>query len=201
MAGKEYRDHPDRIKWDSKYGSNPDLFGRGPSDWLLHCYPTIERLISLPATALDIGAGPGRNSLALARRGFDVTALDISGVALERLGKLAEAERLDITTVRTSAYDWDWAPAVFSLVIDFFYLERPLIPKIAGTVVPGGLICFETYTTGQLDAPVSPKCPREFLLEPGELPTLFDGFETLESREGPLPDGRVTAAWLGRRVR
>lgn len=197
---KDYSDHPDRIKWDARYSDNPDVFGRAPSRWLLHCYPLIERYTRIPAQALDIAAGQGRNSLALARRGFDVTAIDISPIGLKRLNDLANAEYLEVETVHTSVHDWDWPENRFDLVLDFLFLERPVLERIHRTCRPGGLLCFEAYTIDQLGAPVGPKCPKEYLLERDELPTLFPGFETLESREGPLSDGRVTAAWLGRRI-
>ncbi len=177
------------------------MFGRGPADWLLHCYPEIERLIRLPAKALDIAAGQGRNSLALARRGFEVTALDISPVGLAQIRERAEAEHLSVETVYSAVQDWSWPENGFDLVVDFFFLERPILSQIARTCKPGGLVCFEAYTIDQLDAPVGPKCPREYLLDRGELPALFKGYETLDHREGKLSDGRVTASWLGRRIR
>ncbi len=199
--GNDYRDHPDRIKWDGKYSESPDVFGRGPAEWLLRCYPLIERHLNLPAKALDIAAGQGRNSLALARRGFEVLALDISPVGLAQLQNRADESGLPVNTVYSAVQDWSWPENEFDLVADFFFLERPVLGRIARTCRPGGLVCFEAYTVAQLNAPVGPKCPREYLLEPGELPSLFPGFETLDQREGELPDGRVTASWLGKRLR
>ncbi len=52
-----------------------------------------------PGRAVDLGAGEGRNSLWLARAGWDVTAVDLSSVALDRLGERAASEGLDVTTV------------------------------------------------------------------------------------------------------
>ena len=52
-----------------------------------------------PGSAVDLGAGEGRNSLWLARRGWDVTAVDASAVALDRLAAVAAAEGLSIRTV------------------------------------------------------------------------------------------------------
>ena len=47
--------------------------------------------------ALDIGCGPGTQTIALAKRGFTVTATDISHSAVESTLQLAEAENVSIT--------------------------------------------------------------------------------------------------------
>ena len=49
-----------------------------------------------PGRALDVGSGPGRNSLWLAGRGWEVTALDGSAVALRQAGELATVAGLQL---------------------------------------------------------------------------------------------------------
>ena len=49
--------------------------------------------------ALDIGAGDGRNSLYLAKRGFEVRAVDLSKNAIHKLSERAVREHLSIHTV------------------------------------------------------------------------------------------------------
>lgn len=48
-----------------------------------------------PGVALDLGCGTGGDALWLARRGWKVTAVDISPTAVERVAVLAHTERLD----------------------------------------------------------------------------------------------------------
>jgi SAM-dependent methyltransferase len=57
-----------------------------------------------PGPVLDIGAGTGRVSLELARRGHDVTALDTDGELLAELARRADA--LPLTTVTADARDF-----------------------------------------------------------------------------------------------
>ena len=44
-----------------------------------------------PCRALDLGCGTGTNSVWLAQQGFDVTAIDVAPLAVERAEKLAHA--------------------------------------------------------------------------------------------------------------
>lgn len=55
----------------------------------------------------DLGCGAGRTSLALARRGFEVLAVDLSKPMLERIGKIAAQEKLPITCVHTNLVQLD----------------------------------------------------------------------------------------------
>ncbi len=53
------------------------------------------------ARVLDVGCGPGRHSLALARRGIDVVGIDRSAAFLDLARAAAEAEHLDVEFVET----------------------------------------------------------------------------------------------------
>jgi methylase of polypeptide subunit release factors len=48
-------------------------------------------------SALDLGTGPGTQAIQLARRGFDVTATDISAAAIRLAREKAVAQGLSIT--------------------------------------------------------------------------------------------------------
>ena len=65
-------------------------------------------------TALDLGCGQGRNALWLAERGFTVTGLDLSPVAIEQararaaeLGLDATFESVDLLTWNPDGQEWD----------------------------------------------------------------------------------------------
>lgn len=88
-------------RWDERYREHPGLFG-APPDWI------CARLAELPpgSHVLDVGAGEGRVSLAAARLGHIVTAVDLSVVAIERLRDAAAAEGLSIETHVADAVAW-----------------------------------------------------------------------------------------------
>lgn len=74
--------------WNQRYDQTELVWSAGPNVW-------VEQVTSglTPGTALDLGAGEGRNALWLAENGWDATAVDFSSVAIERAGGLAR-ERL-----------------------------------------------------------------------------------------------------------
>lgn len=70
-----------------------------------------------PGRALELGCGTGTNAVYLARRGFDVTAIDLSEVALEQARRRAAAAHLRITFQAVDLVDWH-PGRTFDLVFD-----------------------------------------------------------------------------------
>jgi SAM-dependent methyltransferase len=141
---------------------------------------------------LDLACGRGRHVLAVRRAGGRVVAMDRSAEALRALR--AAAGGPDVLPVRTDLEDGHGIPArdaAFGAVLVFRYLHRPLAPEIERVLRPGGLLLYETFTAHQRDLPHGPGNP-DFLLEPGELPTLFPGLVVLAHEEtctpGPRPE-------------
>src|SRR4051812_361947 len=66
-------DHPDRIRWNTRYG--------GGAAVSFHAHPLAAQALSLPLPAgpvLDLACGPSGAGLAAAAAGRQVTAVDIS---------------------------------------------------------------------------------------------------------------------------
>lgn len=65
--------------WDEMYRSCDQVFSGKPNGVLV-----TETVDLPPGQALDVGCGEGADALFLARRGWQVTAVDISQIALQR---------------------------------------------------------------------------------------------------------------------
>ncbi|MFT3660649.1 MAG: class I SAM-dependent methyltransferase [Gordonia sp. (in: high G+C Gram-positive bacteria)] len=83
--------------WDERYGSADRL-------WTAQANPALIREAAelTPGTALDVGSGEGADARWLADRGWHVTAVDISQVALDRAAAMDSREtiawrRVDLT--------------------------------------------------------------------------------------------------------
>ncbi|MEU8250293.1 class I SAM-dependent methyltransferase [Nonomuraea sp. NPDC048916] len=76
----------DQQFWDTRYAGKDRLWSGKPN-------PALVRETSglAPGHALDLGCGEGADAIWLASRGWRVTAVDISGVALERAAAHAAA--------------------------------------------------------------------------------------------------------------
>ncbi len=95
-----------RRYWDAgaiAYDSAIDHQPRTRIEWAVWTATLARRLPTDPCRVLDVGAGTGFLSLIAARLGHHVTALDLSGVMLDRIRDKAQAEGLSIELVQARA--------------------------------------------------------------------------------------------------
>ena len=160
----------DQIKWDKKYTDNDSLLGFREPSALLKQFSSYAGGIR----ALDIACGTGRNTLYLAQHGFEVDALDISAVALQKLTQHLQ-QVTDLSFVHTQLTDLDsYTPPLssYDLIIQTNFLDRRLIPLLASALTRNGILIIETY---MLDPDNEKKgSNKTYLLIPGELPTYFN---------------------------
>ncbi len=105
---------------------------------------------------LDVGCGPGRHTLALASRGFEVVGVDRSPDFLQLAREAADAARLTAATfveldVRELAFDAEF-DAVICLCQGGFGLlggrdEPAVFEKIAAALRPGGRLALSAFST------------------------------------------------------
>lgn len=160
----------------------------------------IEYLSIIPkGKALDIACGEGRNSIYLARHGFEVEAIDISEAAINRSREAAGDLRINFIAADLEGFK---IPAdTCDLIINFNYLQRSLVPAIKNGLKRGGYLIFETYTLEQKELG-HPKNP-EFLLGTNELLRLFSDLHIIYYREGVVEEAerkKAVASLVGRKV-
>ena len=136
--------------WNQSYLDTPDLFGNEPAPLLVQNADVIDR--ALPV--LDVGCGQGRNTFFLARRGFDLHALDPSEVALEQTRAAAETEGLKIHTRCGFLTDVVRPTDGFGSILVFGLI--PILPRtqidemvasIQSLIARGGLLFITAFTT------------------------------------------------------
>jgi len=128
-------------EWDARYSEGDGARWSGRPNGRL-----LAEVASLaPGRALDVGCGEGADAIWLARRGWTVTAIDISDVALIRAREAAELAGAAVEWVRGDALHTPFPAGSFDLVS----MQYPALPKAAGgaamrslldTVRPGGLL-------------------------------------------------------------
>ena len=93
MKRSEHKENS-KAWWEEKYlQTDGYLYSKAPSSFL------FDHLDLLPKDAkiLEIAAGEGRNAVALAAKGFQVTAIDWAPTALERAKTLASESGVSAT--------------------------------------------------------------------------------------------------------
>lgn len=125
-------------EWDRRYAVGEFVWDTGPNRFV------AEELSGLaPGLALDLGAGEGRNAVWLAGRGWQVTAVDFSGVALGKGRRLARERGVTVDWVQADLGDYRPAPGAYQLVV-IAYLQLPpdglatVLRRAAGALAPAG---------------------------------------------------------------
>jgi tellurite methyltransferase len=176
----------DRARWDARYRDRPPA--AAPSAFLIALDALLPRPQpgAPPPTALDVAGGGGRNAVWLARRGLDVTCVDVSPVGLAHARDAAVAAGVPL---RTLVVDLETAPlprGPFDVIVSIDFLHRPLFAAFPAALATGGLLVFAQATRTNLTRHSHPSA--RFLLNDGELPALVGGLEVLRYDEGWFDD-------------
>jgi SAM-dependent methyltransferase len=100
-----------QAEWDKRYTERERLWSGRPNGALV---AEVNGLT--PGRVLDVGCGEGADAVWLAREGWDVTALEVSGVALERAAGHARDAGVVIHWVHAGLAEAALPPASFDLV-------------------------------------------------------------------------------------
>jgi tellurite methyltransferase len=133
-----------------------------------------------PGRALDLACGTGRHAVWLAGRGWQVTAVDGSDVAIASLR--ARCPAVDARVADLAVHGFDPGLDAWDLVLVCYYLQRDLFEPVKRAVVPGGLALVIVHL-------VEPGHETSrYSMRPGELRAQFDGWVVHHLREGPPDD-------------
>lgn len=163
--------------------------------------PWVVRAASLIAAGgrvLDLAAGEGRHARWFAARGHPVLAVDRDTGAMQRL---AAVPGIEARVVDLEAGSWPLAGERFAGIVVTCYLHRPLLPRLAEALEPGGVLVYETFMVGNevFGRPANP----DFLLSRNELLETFGGtLEVIAFRQGYVdrPRQAMMQAIIARRA-
>lgn len=182
----------ERQKWDARYRER-GAATRAPAGFLV----AVSDLLPRSGRALDVGGGSGRNALWLARRGLEVTVADISAVGLALARDHARDAGVSVQTWCADLEAEPLPPGPWDVILDFHFLLRPLLPRFADALAPGGCLVFAHPTARNLLH--HPRPGPAYLLENRELPGLVQGLAPILYREGWNEEGRHEAELVARR--
>ena len=139
-------------EWDQRYAESDRIWSGQPNQALVAEVAEVP-----PGRALDVGCGEGADVVWLARQGWDVTGLEVSGVALQRARQHADEAGVAVRWVHSGLVEAALAPAGFDLVTAFYPAlphaddhapERALLHAVA----PGGTLLFVHHVIDTVQA-------------------------------------------------
>jgi SAM-dependent methyltransferase len=170
--------------WDERYATDEFVYGTEPNDFLKAHADKLK-----PGRVLCLADGEGRNGVFLATLGFEVTAVDLSAVGLEKAQRFAAENGVEITTIHADLNDFDIAPNHWDNIVSIFCnLPAPLREKVhpaaAAGLTKGGVFLLEAYTVRQLEMPGQggPPVP-EMMYSADMLKQDFQGVEIVHAEE------------------
>ncbi|MFN8454027.1 MAG: methyltransferase domain-containing protein [Anaerolineae bacterium] len=184
-----------RRRWDERYANFSSKDRRQPTAFVRAYLPQLPQ----QGHALDVAAGAGRHSLALARHGLRVDAIDISAQGLSLAQQRAQEAGAAIHFI-VADVERPWLPhRAYDVILVSYFLYRPLFPLIKTRLCSGGWLIYETLTVAQKEISSSQPLRPEFLLKPGELKDAFADLEILLYDEGQHERG-IAAQLLARKL-
>ncbi len=181
--------------WSDRYRAAGEayLFGTAPNRYLA----AQAALLAPGMRALSVADGEGRNAVWLAEQGLDVTATELSPVAIEKAEALAASRGVKVDFALADALNWIYPDDAFDLVVAVFIQfaapdERAaLFERLQRTLRPGGRIVLQGYTPKQLEYRTGGPSAVENLYTAALLREAFAGLEieTLDEYEDELDEG------------
>lgn len=171
-------------RWDQRYAISDYYYGTEPNDFLKENL----QLFQAKGKILCLAEGEGRNAVFLAKLGFDVTAVDISEVGLQKLSELANASNVKVKTICANLADFQIDPESWDGIISIWcHVPSALRAKLYKNCVSGlkksGVILVEAYTPDQI--PLKTGGPQDPDLMPWlrQLQEELKGLQVLEAQE------------------
>lgn len=170
-------------KWDERFNTDEYVYGKEPNHFLESVADKIPE-----GKILCLGEGEGRNAVFLAKKGYDVTAVDASEIGLKKAKKLADENSVSIhTTIKNLEHFKIHKNHWQGIVSIFCHLPKSFRSKLHHDCVTGlnsgGMFVMEAYSPDQLKYNTGgPKVP-ELLYDPQEIIKELTGLDFIHAKE------------------
>lgn len=168
--------------WNTHYSANEYAYGTEPNDFLKEqTFPSNGKILCL-------AEGEGRNSVYLAKQGYDVTGVDFSVAGIEKINRLAEENGVEVTTICADLAEFDCGENNWDgIVLIFAHLPVAVREKVHhqlyNALKPGGKLVLEAYRQEQLEYQTGGPKSLDLLYSKELLATDFNLFRKLSIEE------------------
>jgi SAM-dependent methyltransferase len=191
MNSEEQRAH-----WDLKYEQGVTSLTK-PDPFFISAYRRfVDQSFPNAGVALDLAGGLGRHALWLASRNWQVSVVDLSDVAIEKLSQAALKLNVKLDLFTLDAAEYKFEPTRFDLIVLFFHVDRNLFPKIFLSLNPGGLLICKAHLRWDAVERLAPVSTDP--LYRNELVSLVPLLHVMYHKERPVRD-RGVVEFVGRK--
>lgn len=177
-AADRWSDRGGTAWWDGFYGDRErrvPFFADAPDESLVAWTDAGRLGVGPGTTVLELGCGPGRNAVWLARQGAAVHALDLSPEALAWGRERADAAGVDVRFERADVLRWT-PPARYDVVVDsgcFHHLPPhrrvTYLDLLRRALRPGGRFALACFAAGGPEGVTGTSAPDLDLYRTGSL--------------------------------
>jgi len=162
----------------------------------------FDRYVTPPARILDAGCGVGRYTIPLAMREYEVTGVDISGIAITELDNARLRRNMKMGLAAADVCHLPFRDNTFDAVVAFGVLQHLLeeerstvLSEFARVLVPGGTLVIEVLGREDMRMGGREVEPATFLrstgsvyhyFDPDEIKDLFSGLEIIDIKENRI---------------
>lgn len=164
-------------RWNERYGGEGFAYGEEPNDFLAEHAAEIP-----PGRVLCLADGEGRNSVWLARQGYEVTSVDLSPVGVEKAKRLAARHGVNVNAIAADLADFDIEENHWQGIVAI-YAHVPLATRkrmhaacVKG-LVPGGVFILESYSPDQPKYGTGGPKERDFLMSEQDMRSELAGLQ------------------------
>ena len=185
-----------RSHWDLKYEQGLPSLEKPDPFYLAAFAQFVADQFPNSGAALDLAGGIGRHALWLAKRNWQVTVVDISEVAIRKLGQKAQQLDLTLDLLTLDAREYKFKPTCFDLIVMFYHFDRDICSRVLLALKPGGfLICKSSLSWDSYEgtAPVSIRP-----LERSEILSMLRGLRVMHHQERLVRD-RGVVEYVGKK--
>lgn len=137
-------------------------------------------LVPPGGTVLDVACGHGRHARWFHGLSHPVIGVDRSREAVEAVASAIPGGEWVVADIENGP--WPFGTRQFDAVVVTNYLWRPLMSTLLASLAPGGVLIYETFTSGN-ETVGKPSRP-DFLLRTGELLTVCAGLRVVAFEDG-----------------
>jgi SAM-dependent methyltransferase len=184
-----------RTRWDLKYEQGLPSLTQPDPFFLFACERFVEPSFPNAGVALDLAGGLGRHALWLASRQWQVTLIDVSEVAIQKVSQTALRHNARLDVLLEDASDYKFDPVRFDLIVLFYHFDRSLFPRIVSALKPNGLLLCKMALRWKSEMTPTAASPS---LQRNELPSLVPALDVLHHEERAVRE-RGVSEFVGRK--